>query len=116
MPKSLFIIGIGGTGMRCIESFVHLCAMCLFDETEIHLLAMDTDKDNGNFKRFTELQECYLKTKGVNKTHYSFKDSLFSANIKNYSFSPNYFKTDNRLVWINVLLTYKLYKYKPLFN
>lgn len=40
MPKSVFVVGIGGTGMRCIESFVHLCAIGMFDDTEVHLLAM----------------------------------------------------------------------------
>ena len=27
----LFVIAIGGTGMRCLESFVHLCAIGMFD-------------------------------------------------------------------------------------
>lgn len=49
MAKQYFVMGIGGTGMRCIESLIHLCAMGMFDDTEIHLLALDTDKNNGNF-------------------------------------------------------------------
>ena len=47
MAKQFFVMGIGGTGMRCIESLIHLCAMGMFDDTEIHLLALDTDKNNG---------------------------------------------------------------------
>ena len=90
MAKQIFVLGIGGTGMRCIESFIHLCAIGMFDDTDVHLLALDTDKDNGNFKRLTKLKEAYLKTKGVNKQHTALKDSFFSANIKYYQFSPDY--------------------------
>ena len=44
--EKLFVIGSGGTGMRCLQAFVHLCAMGMFDDKEIHLLALDTDLDN----------------------------------------------------------------------
>lgn len=44
MARQFFVLGIGGTGMRCIESLIHLCAMGMFDDTDIHLLALDTDK------------------------------------------------------------------------
>lgn len=90
MANNVFIIGIGGTGMRCIESFVHLCAIGMFDNTDVHMLALDTDKDNGNFKRLKNLKESYLKTKGVNKKHYGLKDTFFSANLHYYQFSPDY--------------------------
>ena len=56
MAKDIFVIGIGGTGMRCIESFIHLCAIGMFDDTNVHLLALDTDKDNGNFRRLRDLK------------------------------------------------------------
>lgn len=90
MANNVFIVGIGGTGMRCIESFVHLCAIGMFDNTDVHMLALDTDKDNGNFKRLKNLKESYLKTKGVNKKHYGLKDTFFSANLHYYQFSPDY--------------------------
>ena len=35
MADKLFVIAIGGTGMRCLESFVHLCAIGMFDNEEI---------------------------------------------------------------------------------
>jgi len=31
--SQFFVLGIGGTGMRCIESLLHLCAMGMFDAT-----------------------------------------------------------------------------------
>jgi hypothetical protein len=86
----VFVIGIGGTGMRCIEAFTHLCAIGMFDNTDVHLLALDTDKDNGNFTRLKNLKEAYVKTKGVNKRQYALEDTFFSANLHYYQFSPEY--------------------------
>lgn len=86
----VFIIGIGGTGMRCIEAFTHLCAMGMFDKTDVHLLALDTDKDNGNFTRLKNLKEAYIKTKGVNKKQFALENTFFSANLHYYQFSPDY--------------------------
>lgn len=99
---NIFVIGIGGTGMRCIEAFTHLCAIGMFDKKEVHLLALDTDKDNGNFTRLKNLKEAYLKTKGVNKSHESQTDTFFSANLKYYQFSPDY----SRLSTFNALYNY----------
>ena len=91
MAKQFFVLGIGGTGMRCIESLIHLCAMGMFDDTEIHLLALDTDKNNGNFSRLKEVKEAYVNSKGLDKANrVSLHDTFFSANIKYYEFSPNY--------------------------
>jgi len=91
MAKQYFVMGIGGTGMRCIESLIHLCAMGMFDDTEIHLLALDTDKNNGNFSRLKEVKEAYVNSKSLDKTNRTpLVNTFFSANIKYYEFSPNY--------------------------
>lgn len=91
MAKQYFVLGIGGTGMRCIESLIHLCAMGMFDDTEIHLLALDTDKNNGNFSRLKEVKEAYVDAKGLDKANrVALTNTFFSANIKYYEFSPNY--------------------------
>lgn len=91
MAQEYFVLGIGGTGMRCIESLIHLCAMGMFDDTNIHLLALDTDKNNGNFGRLKELKEAYVNAKDVKaENRVALKDTFFSANIKYYEFSPNY--------------------------
>jgi len=93
MANQVFLVGIGGTGMRCLESFVHLCALGMFDETEVNILALDTDRDNGNFRRVRELIiDSYNKAKGVDKKHYPLKNTLFSAKINHYQFSPDYSK------------------------
>lgn len=91
MTRQYFVLGIGGTGMRCIESLVHLCAMGMFDNTEIHMLALDTDKNNGNFARLKEVKEAYNNAKGQdNANRVALEETFFSANIKYYEFSPNY--------------------------
>ena len=93
MAKQYFVMGIGGTGMRCIESLIHLCAMGMFDDTEIHLLALDTDKNNGNFSRLKEVKEAYVNAKNLDKANRtSLTETFFSADIKYYEFSPNYEK------------------------
>lgn len=91
MNEHLFVIGIGGTGMRCLEAFVHLCAMGMFDNKEINMLALDTDLDNGNFTRLkTLVEDCYQLAKGSNKTHYPLEDTFFSAKINFSKFTPDY--------------------------
>lgn len=91
MAKQYFVLGIGGTGMRCIESLIHLCAMGMFDETEIHLLALDTDKNNGNFARLKELKEAYVRVKNIDPAaRTALSNTFFSADLKYYEFSPNY--------------------------
>lgn len=91
MANQFFVLGIGGTGMRCIESLVHLCAMGMFDDTEIHLLALDTDKNNGNFARLKAVKDAYLNVKSLDPaTRTANKDTFFSANLQYYEFSPNY--------------------------
>ena len=93
MAKQYFVLGIGGTGMRCIESLIHLCAMGMFDDTEIHLLALDTDKNNGNFSRLKEVKEAYVNSKNLDKANRTaLTNTFFSADIKYYEFSPNYEK------------------------
>ncbi len=94
MNDKLFLIGIGGTGMRCLEAFVHTCAMGMYDNTEINILALDTDLENGNYNRLQELiEDSYLKVKGYNKSLYSNQKTLFSAKINFFKFCPDYSDT-----------------------
>jgi hypothetical protein len=46
MPRN-FIIGIGGTGARCVESVMHLCAAGL-GPTDLWVGFIDQDSNNGN--------------------------------------------------------------------
>lgn len=84
--KKIFLIGIGGTGMRCLEAFVHTCAIGMYDNTEIHMLALDTDEHNGNFKRLRDLQSDYRLLNGDEPR----SDTFFSAKLRFYEFCPAY--------------------------
>jgi hypothetical protein len=86
--KKVFLIGIGGTGMRCLEAFVHTCAIGMYDNTEVHMLALDTDKGNGNFGRLRELQNDYCLLNGDKEG--GRQDTFFSARLKFYQFCPAY--------------------------
>lgn len=93
MAQPFFVLGIGGTGMRCIEALLHLCAMGMMDNTDLHLLALDTDKNNGNFGRLKQVKEHYCNAKGTESVHrVATSNSFFSANVRYYEFSPNYEK------------------------
>jgi len=83
-----FVIAIGGTGMRCLESFVHTCAMGLHDNKEFNVLTLDTDYSNGNKERTTQLIDNYNQIKSDasgtegkinNNTFFSAKLNLFDV-------------------------------------
>lgn len=63
----LFVIAIGGNGIRCLESFTHLCSIGMFDNQETEVLTLDTDQNNGNKGRVEELINLYnwIKTSGT---------------------------------------------------
>lgn len=93
MNDKLFLIAIGGTGMRCLESFVHLCAAGMFDNHTIDILTIDTDQSNGNKDRVEHLINLYNKV----KTHDSNKvggeprtDTFFSAKLNLRRFFTDY--------------------------
>lgn len=58
---SYYVIGIGGTGAKCVESFIHLCAAGLMpDNKSLYALFVDPDGSNGSLKRAeTLLQNFY---------------------------------------------------------
>jgi len=56
--KRCYLVGIGGTGSKCLESFIHLACSGLAPE-EVWIGMVDVDKENGNLERTTQLLECY---------------------------------------------------------
>jgi hypothetical protein len=57
---SYYVIGIGGTGAKCVESFIHLCAAGLMpDNRSIFGLFVDPDGANGSLKRAGQLLQNY---------------------------------------------------------
>ncbi|GAB4189267.1 MAG: hypothetical protein OHK0057_20950 [Thermoflexibacter sp.] len=91
----LFLIGVGGTGMRCLEAFTHLAACGLFDGQEIDILSLDTDTNNGNKSQSEQLIDTYIRIKKDSTgKQVALKDSFFSANIHLFRFSPEYSGTN----------------------
>lgn len=90
--EKLFVIAIGGTGMRCLESFTHLCAIGMFDNQEIELLTLDTDQTNGNKGRVEELIRLYsrIKTSGSTEGGTPNANTFFSAKLNLYRYYTNY--------------------------
>ncbi|ALL05516.1 hypothetical protein AQ505_08450 [Pedobacter sp. PACM 27299] len=88
----LFVIAIGGTGMRCLESFTHLCGIGMFDNQEIEVLTLDTDQNNGNKGRVEELINLYsrIKTSGSIEGGTPNANTFFSAKLNLHRFWTNY--------------------------
>lgn len=90
----LFVIAIGGTGMRCLESFVHLCAIGMFDGEEIEILTLDTDQSNGNKGRVEELVDLYQRIKSNDPQKIDGGqpnvNTFFSAKLNIHKFYTNY--------------------------
>lgn len=106
----LFLIAIGGTGMRCLESFVHLCAAGLFDNHTIEILTLDTDQNNGNKDRVEGLIELYNKVKTNDTTNQGGEqrsNTFFSAKLNLYRFFTDY-STANRMTFNALSATKKL--------
>lgn len=94
--EKYFVIGIGGTGMRCIEAFTHLCAIGMFDNKEIDILSIDTDTNNGNKGRSEQLIDRYIREKGGTQGKPT-ANSFFTAKLNIYKFAPEY--SGNRLTY-----------------
>ncbi len=105
MDDQLFVIAIGGTGMRCLESFVHLCAIGMFDNKEINILTLDTDQGNGNKNRTETLINLYQKIKSKDSDNidggHSSSKTFFSAKINLYKFFTDY-NEDNRKTYLGL--------------
>ena len=90
----LFVIAIGGTGMRCLESFIHMCAIGMYDNRTINILTLDTDKTNGNLQRVEELIDFYQKIKSEKENVVDGGspnvDTFFSAKLNFYKFCTDY--------------------------
>ena len=60
---TLYLIGIGGSGAKCIEAVLHLAAVGLLTDARIKILFVDGDESNGNVERARNsckiYQECY---------------------------------------------------------
>ena len=86
--------------MRCLESFVHLCAIGMFDNEEINILTLDTDQTNGNKGRVEQLIDLYQKVKSEKPENIDGgspnANTFFSAKINLYRFFTDYNATERK--------------------
>lgn len=80
---SLYVIGIGGTGAKCIEAIVQLASVGLIPSSQLRILFIDADETNGNLQRAKDslgiYQKCYQLFKGNHE-----ECSWMSTNIQSY--------------------------------
>jgi hypothetical protein len=63
---SNYVIGIGGTGAKCVESFIHLCAAGLLpNDKPLFALFVDPDGTNGSLGRAQGLLQTYYDCKQI---------------------------------------------------
>lgn len=58
----LYLIGIGGTGAKCVEAVAQLASVGLFTEEPIKVLFVDADETNGNLARAQRSISTYKRT------------------------------------------------------
>lgn len=86
-----YIIGIGGSGHRCIEAFTHISAAGLVNCNEINMMFVDSDSGNGNFvERTKKTLEDYINVNSfLNNTETLFNTKLSPiGGINNCLWSP----------------------------
>lgn len=90
MNDKLFVVAVGGTGMRCLEAFTHLCAIGMFDNQEIEVLTLDTDQNNGNKVKVENLIRLYTRIKSTDNICNPNANTFFSAKLNLHQFWTNY--------------------------
>lgn len=75
-----YVIGIGGTGAKCVEALIHLCAAGLMPDGDLHVIFVDPDRANGSLgraqKALTLYRECNQLALGASKL---FKNPIIAA-------------------------------------
>lgn len=100
-----YIIGIGGTGSRCLEAVIYLAAAGVFTQ-DINVLLIDPDVNNGNSAATTSLVNNYYSLKAQRQPQNPQKKGLltpkvtppvfFKASINNEGANPARWNTPHR--------------------
>ncbi|MBI1923905.1 hypothetical protein HYR99_06605 [Candidatus Poribacteria bacterium] len=76
-----YVIGIGGTGAKCIEALTHLSAAGMMPEGELYALFVDPDRSNGSLERAQVTLQQYVNCKQLQLgTTNLFKTGIIRAN------------------------------------
>lgn len=82
--KKVYVIGIGGTGAKCIRSAVHLHAVGAYgSDVRLGVLLVDADASNGNLQSARETVQVSLEANNLLRDT---NTSFFSGTLKNYGY------------------------------
>jgi hypothetical protein len=56
---TLYLIAIGGSGAKCVESIIHVASTGLMNDANIKILFVDPDQSNGNYLRACKAIDLY---------------------------------------------------------
>ena len=87
-----FLIAAGGTGMRCLQSFLNLCALGMYTGETIDILLLETDIENGDKKNSENLVSWYKSLVTQKAGNHEF----FGPIINFYTFVPDYSQDNKR--------------------
>ena len=77
------MIGIGGTGAKCVEALTHLCAAGMLPEQNMYCLFVDPDRANGSLARATvtlrQYQACHNIPMGNREAIKIFRTKITTA-------------------------------------
>lgn len=78
-----FIVCMGGSGSKVLESLTHMAAMNAWNQDNFHVLVIDVDGGNGNQERANKTVLQYNALQKMNLDH-----ELFQSKIELYSWMP----------------------------
>jgi hypothetical protein len=82
--KKVYVIGIGGTGAKCVRAAVHLHASGAYGkDVRLGILLVDADASNGNLQAARETVQSALEAGNVLRDT---NVSLFSGSLRNYGY------------------------------
>ena len=85
-----FLVAAGGTGMRCLQSFINMCAMGMYAGQEVSILLLETDIENGDKKNSEKLVKWYQTLQSDSNGQF------FGAKISLKIFVPDYSQDTKR--------------------
>jgi hypothetical protein len=85
-----FIIAAGGTGMRCLQAFINMCAIGVFKDMKFNILLLETDEENKDKRNAEKLISTY------SYLHKNAKGSFFTSELELFTFVPDYSTDETR--------------------
>ena len=85
MSADCYLIGIGGSGSKCIDNYTYMCASGLGPD-DLWMGIVDQDQPNGNVakakKNITNYQNLYKKFRSEGQNNILSNSNLFKTNIR----------------------------------